>query len=89
MNYNIIAGVYRIEQRPRAFVVYSLINVIITVLLSIVLVIPLHMGAAGIMMGNFSGTYITYFLLLCARRDMIGLHFDGRSCARCCTSRCR
>jgi len=44
--------------------------------LSLVLVIPLHMGAAGIMVGNFSGTYITYFLLLWARRDMIGLHVN-------------
>ena len=46
MNYDIMAGVYRIEQRPRAFVVYSLINVIITVLLTIVLVVPL--GLAGL-----------------------------------------
>ena len=76
VNYSIITGIYRIEQRPTAFVVYSLINIAITVALSIVLVIPAHMGAAGIMLGNFSGTYITYFLLLFARRDMIGLHIS-------------
>ena len=76
VNYSIITGIYRIEQRPTAFVVYSLINIAITVALSIVLVIPAHMGAAGIMLGNFSGTYITYFLLLFARRDMIGLHIN-------------
>jgi O-antigen/teichoic acid export membrane protein len=34
------------------------------------------MGAAGILLGNFSGTYITYVLLLWARRDMVGLHLD-------------
>ena len=73
INYTIVTGIYRIEQRPAAFVVYSLVNIAITIVLSITLVIPLHMGAAGIMLGNFSGTYITYFLLLWARRDMVGL----------------
>jgi O-antigen/teichoic acid export membrane protein len=72
INYAIVTGIYRIEQRPTAFVVYSFVNIAITVALSIVLVIPLHMGAAGIMLGNFSGTYLTYFLLLWARRDIVG-----------------
>jgi len=76
INYAIVTGIYRIEQRPQAFVAYSLLNIAITVVLSVVLVIPLHMGAAGIMLGNFSGTYITYVLLLWARRDMVGLHVD-------------
>jgi O-antigen/teichoic acid export membrane protein len=72
IQYTIITGIYRIEQRPTAFIVYSFVNIAITVVLSIVLVIPLRMGAAGIMLGNFSGTYLTYFLLLWARRDMVG-----------------
>ena len=76
MNFDILAGIYRIEQRPTAFVVYSLINVAITVVLSIVLVIPLDQGAAGIMIGNFSGTYITYVLLLYARRETVALALD-------------
>jgi O-antigen/teichoic acid export membrane protein len=76
MNYDIVTGIYRIEQRPTAFVVYSLFNIAITIALSVVLVIPLRLGAAGIMLGNFSGTYITYFLLLWTRRDMVGLHVD-------------
>jgi O-antigen/teichoic acid export membrane protein len=72
IQYTIVTGIYRIEQRPTAFIVYSFVNIAITVVLSIVLVIPLRMGAAGIMLGNFSGTYLTYFLLLWARRDMVG-----------------
>jgi O-antigen/teichoic acid export membrane protein len=76
MNFDILAGIYRIEQRPTAFVAYSLLNVAITIVLSIVLVLPLHMGAAGVMLGNFSGTYITYGLLLVARRRTIGLMWD-------------
>ena len=76
MNFDILAGIYRIEQRPTAFVVYSLINVALTVVLSIILVIPLDQGAAGIMLGNFSGTYITYALLLYARRETVALALD-------------
>ena len=76
MNFDILAGIYRIEQRPTAFVVYSLINVALTVVLSIILVIPLDLGAAGIMIGNFSGTYITYVLLLYARRETVALALD-------------
>ena len=72
IQYTIVTGIYRIEQRPTAFIVYSFINIAITIVLSIVFVIPLRMGAAGIMLGNFSGTYLTYFLLLWARRDMVG-----------------
>ena len=77
MNFDILAGIYRIEQRPVAFVVYSLLNVAISIVLSIVLVLPLHQGAAGIMIGNFSGTYITYALLLYARRETVALALDG------------
>jgi O-antigen/teichoic acid export membrane protein len=76
MNFDVLAGIYRIEQRPTAFVTYSLLNVAITIVLSIVLVIPLDMGAAGIMVGNFSGTYITYVMLLVARRETVGLMWD-------------
>src|SRR4249920_3404243 len=76
MNFDILAGIYRIEQRPTAFVVYSLINVALTVVLSIILVIPLDQGAAGIMLGNFSGTYITYAMLLYARRETVALALD-------------
>jgi O-antigen/teichoic acid export membrane protein len=82
MNYDIMAGVYRIEQRPRAFVVYSLANVIITVLLTIVLVVPLGLEASGLMIGNFSGTYIAYAAMLIARRGTVGFRLFDRDLLR-------
>ena len=36
INYTIVTGIYRIEQRPAAFVVYSLVNIAITIVLSII-----------------------------------------------------
>ncbi len=78
MNFDILTGVYRIERRPTAFVGYSLTNVVVTVVLTVMLVVrPFHLQAAGIMLGNFSGTYVTYVLMLIARRKTIGFaHFD-------------
>ncbi len=77
INYDLLTAIYRIEQRPTAFVIYSLTNVAITVTVSIILVVPLDLGATGIILGNFAGTYFVYTLMLYARRDTVGFkHFD-------------
>jgi O-antigen/teichoic acid export membrane protein len=82
MNFDIVTGIYRIERRPQAFVVYSLANVAITVVMTVLLVVHWHHEAAGLMIGNFSGTYITYILMLIARRDMIGFRLFDRELIR-------
>ena len=77
INYDLLTTIYRIEQRPAAFVVFSLTNVAITVAVSLVLVLPLDLGARGIILGNFAGTYVVYVLMLYARRGTVGFkHFD-------------
>ena len=77
INYDLLTAIYRIEQRPAAFVVFSLTNVAITVAVSLVLVIPLDLGARGIILGNFAGTYVVYLAMLYARRETVGFrHFD-------------
>ncbi len=82
MNFDIVTGIYRIERRPTAFVVYSLTNVAITVVMTVLLVVHWHHEAAGLMIGNFSGTYVTYFLMLIARRDVIGFRLFNRELLR-------
>ncbi len=72
MNFDIVTGIYRIERRPGAFVIYSLTNVAITVVMTVLLVVYTHHQAAGLMIGNFSGTYVTYILMVIARRDIVG-----------------
>ena len=77
INYDLLTAIYRIEQRPTAFVVFSLTNVAITVGVSLILVLPFDLGARGIILGNFAGTYVVYVLMLYARRRTIGFkHFD-------------
>ena len=82
MNFDIVTGIYRIERRPTAFVVYSLTNVAITVVMTVLLVVHWHHEAAGLMIGNFSGTYVTYALMLIARRDVIGIRLFDRELLR-------
>jgi len=72
MNLDVIAGIYRIEQRPVPYVAFSLLNLGLTVAFSLVFVIGLDLGAAGILLGNFSGSFIVYGLQLVARRETIG-----------------
>ena len=82
MNFDILTGIYRIERRPTAYVAYSFVNLAVTVALTLVLVIPLGLQASGLLIGNFSGTYVTYLLMLWARRDVVGLRFVDRGLLR-------
>ena len=77
MNYDVVARIYRIERRARSFIVFTLLNVAITVVLTLVLVIGLHEKAIGLMVGNFGGSVLVYACLVFARRHTIGLRrFD-------------
>jgi O-antigen/teichoic acid export membrane protein len=78
MNLDIVTGIYRVERRPTAYVGYSLANVAITIVLTLVLVVGLGWQAAGLMVGNFSGTYITYLMMLYARRKTVGFRLVDR-----------
>lgn len=79
INYDLLTAIYRVEQRPTAFVMFSLANVAVTVSVSLILVLPLDLGARGIILGNFAGTYVVYVLMLYARRHTVGFRlFDRR-----------
>ena len=77
MNYDVMSRIYRIERRARAWVMYSLLNVALTTVLTLVLVVWLDEGALGLLVGNFTGTALVYVVLLVARRETIGVRrFD-------------
>ena len=82
MNLDVLGAIYRIEQRPVPYVVFSLVNLALTVTFSLVFVVALDLGAAGIMLGNFSGSYVVYVLLLVARRETIGFGSFDRELLR-------
>jgi O-antigen/teichoic acid export membrane protein len=76
MNYEQLTSLFRVEERPVAFVSASIANIFITVGATVLLVVGLDKGPTGAIVGNFLGTLIVYLALLAYRRYQLGLEFD-------------
>ena len=76
MNYEQLTSVFRLEERSTSFVAASLANVLLTVAITVVLVVPLDQGPLGVIVGNFAGTLLVYLALVGGRREQWGLQFD-------------
>ena len=78
MNYQQLTNLFRAEERSVQFVIASVANILITVAATVLLVVGLHAGATGAVVGNFVGTLAVYLVLLGYRRYQLGLQFDTR-----------
>ncbi len=78
MNYEQLTSLFRAEERSVGFVIASLANVLITVGATVLLVVTLHKGPLGVLVGNFIGTLCVYFVLVGYRRYQLGLVFDRK-----------
>jgi O-antigen/teichoic acid export membrane protein len=76
MNYEQLTSLFRVEERSVQFVAASVANVLLTVGTTVLLVVGLHKGATGAVVGNFVGTLAVYLVLLGYRRYQLGLQFD-------------
>jgi O-antigen/teichoic acid export membrane protein len=76
MNYSQLTNLFRVEERSVQFVIASVANILITVGVTVLLVVGLHKGATGAVVGNFVGTLAVYLVLLGYRRYQLGLQFD-------------
>jgi O-antigen/teichoic acid export membrane protein len=76
MNYSQLTNLFRVEERAVQFVMASVANILITVGITVLLVVGLHKGATGAVVGNFIGTLSVYLVLLVYRRYQLGLQFD-------------
>jgi O-antigen/teichoic acid export membrane protein len=76
MNYAQITSLFRVEQRPVAFAIATVANVLITIGATVVLVVVFDKGATGAVVGNLLGTLVVYLVLLGYRRYQLGLTFD-------------
>jgi O-antigen/teichoic acid export membrane protein len=76
MNYEQLTSLFRVEERSTSFVAASLANVLITVGITVLLVVGLHKGPTGAVVGNFVGTLCVYFVLLGYRRYQLGPEFS-------------
>ena len=78
MNYSQLTNLFRVEERSVQFVIASVANILITVGMTVLLVVGLHKGATGAVVGNFLGTLCVYLVLLGYRRYQLGLEFDRK-----------
>ena len=76
MNYDQLTALFRVEERSVSYAFASLANVLLTVGATIFLVVSLHKGPLGVIVGNFTGTLAIYVVLLAYRRTQLGLEFD-------------
>ena len=87
--YEPCAGLYRVEQRPQRFLAVTLVNVAVTVVLSVVLVVHFDGGAFG------ARRRLLHRHARRAARRAVGparascsARSTASSCARCCSSAC-
>lgn len=76
VNYAQMTNLFRAEQRSVAFSFATLMNIGITVPLTVLLVVVYKEGPLGIIVGNLSGTLVVFIALLGYRREQLGLQFD-------------
>ncbi len=76
LNYEQLTSLFRVEQRSTSYVVATLANVAITIGATVLLVVGLHKGPVGVLVGNFTGTLAVYGVLLARSRHALGLQFD-------------
>jgi O-antigen/teichoic acid export membrane protein len=78
VNYAQMTNLFRAEQRSVAFAIATLLNIGITVPLTVLFVVVYKWGPLGIIVGNLSGTLAVFIALLGYRREQLGLQFDRR-----------
>jgi len=76
-NLEIAYALLRVDERRRTYLVASLTNVVLTVLLTVTLVVALDQGARGYLAGNYIGSTVVLAGLWWVLRDRIGLRPRG------------
>ncbi len=70
-NLELAYGLLRVEERIRAYAVASLTNVGLTIASSVVLVVGLHQGARGLLIGNYGASTLVLLGLWFSLRDRL------------------
>jgi O-antigen/teichoic acid export membrane protein len=70
-NLELAYGLLRVDERIRTYATASLINVGLTIVSSVVLVVGLHKGYRGLLIGNYGATTLVLFGLWWMMRDRL------------------
>jgi O-antigen/teichoic acid export membrane protein len=67
---------FRLEERARAFFVTTILNVLVTIGLTVVLVVGAGEGARGLLVGSYASGAVTVLGLIVLQRHRLSLLFD-------------
>ncbi|MEJ7796966.1 MAG: lipopolysaccharide biosynthesis protein [Solirubrobacteraceae bacterium] len=76
-NLEIAYALLRVDERRRTYLIASLTNVVLSVVLTVTLVVALDQGARGYLAGNYVGSAIVLLGLWWTLRERIGLPAGG------------
>ena len=76
VNYELTSALFRVQERPVAFSVRTVINLIATAVLSYVFLVQLHMGPVGLLLGAYLGQALVYLGVLVEQRSWLGFGLD-------------
>jgi O-antigen/teichoic acid export membrane protein len=74
--YELMAALFRVQERPLAFSVATVANITLTIGLTVLLVVGLGLRAEGVLLGNFLGSLLVFAGLLVVQRAWLGLRLD-------------
>jgi O-antigen/teichoic acid export membrane protein len=70
-NLEIAYAILRVDERARAYATASVSNVLLTIAATLVLVVALHDGARGLLLGNFGASTVVLLALWIALRERL------------------
>ena len=76
VNYELTSALFRVQERPVAFSVRTVINLIATAVLSYIFLVQLHMGPVGLLLGAYLGQALVYLGVLVEQRSWLGFGLD-------------
>jgi O-antigen/teichoic acid export membrane protein len=80
--YQLFAALFRVQQRPVAFSVATLVNLLVTVALTVTLVVGMHLHATGLLLGNFLGSIVVLCGLVVVQRRWVFGRTAGEGTSR-------
>ena len=76
VNYELTSALFRVQERPVAFSVRTVINLIATAVLSNNFLVQLHKGPVGLLLGAYLGQALVYLGVLVEQRSWLGFGLD-------------
>jgi len=76
VNYELTIALFRVQERPLAFSVRTIIDLILTAGFTYLFIVVFDMGPFGLLLGTYLGSLIVWFGVLVEQRSWVGFGID-------------